>query len=234
MSKSDLLRDQRLLIVAPHADDEVLGCGGTIARIKDEGGKVFVLFLYKGGIYTNSLDDQQVNVNPRAAEMENAMRILSVDSYDVAYMDDYNTKLDVVPQIELVSTIEKKSKVSLESVNPTMVAIPTLHAFNQDHIAVHTAAIAALRKKGIPYPYLVLSYEEPAYNNWSPYGQFTPNFYVDITRYLDKKLEAFRQYSSQFRKGVRDDEQITLLARYRGSQVNVYAAEAFYLHRLRV
>jgi len=221
-------KDERLLVIAPHSDDEILGCGGLISRVKKDGGKVFVLIFNLGF----EKDDTEESQEQRKNEVKEAMSILKVDDYHVVHdQPDNNRDLDVEPLHSLIEIIESTSNVSLEKIAPTIVAIPTIFSHHQDHVHVHHACIAALRPISTPVSNIVLSYEAPEHSRWSVSGVFEPNFYVDIEDFLEDKIQSFYKYKSQVRPGGRDSNSITNQAGYRGQEVGKKFCEAFFAHR---
>tara|TARA_B100000029_G_scaffold363409_2_gene356465 strand:- start:504 stop:1190 length:687 start_codon:yes stop_codon:yes gene_type:complete len=219
---------ERLLVIAPHSDDEVLGCGGLISKIKSSGGKVYVLIFNLGFEKDDTIESQEKRKN----EVKSAMDVLNVDDYHLVNdRPDNNRDLDAKPLHSLIEVIETTSNVSLEKIAPTMVAIPTIFSHHQDHVHVHHACIAALRPISTPVSNVVLSYEAPEHSRWSANGIFEPNLFVEIDNEIDDKIEAFMKYESQVRPGGRDADSIRNQARYRGQEVGKELCEAFYVHR---
>ena len=219
---------ERLLVIAPHSDDEVLGCGGLISKIKSSGGKVYVLIFNLGFEKDDTIESQEKRKN----EVKSAMAVLNVDDYHLVNdRPDNNRDLDAKPLHPLIEVIESTSNVSLEKIAPTMVAIPTIFSHHQDHVHVHHACIAALRPISTPVSNVVLSYEAPEHSRWSANGIFEPNLFVEIDNEIDDKIEAFMKYESQVRPGGRDADSIRNQARYRGQEVGKELCEAFYVHR---
>ena len=222
------LKNQRLLVIAPHSDDDVLGCGGLISKIKKEGGKVFVLIFNLGF----EKDDTKESQEKRKNEVKEAMNVLKVDGYHLVHdQPDNNRDLDAEPLHSLIEVIESTSSVSLEKITPTIVAIPTIFSHHQDHVHVHHACIAALRPINTPISNIVLSYEAPEHSRWSVSGVFEPNLFVEIDDMIENKIMAFNKYRSQVRPGDRDADSIRNQARYRGHEVGKNLCEAFYAHR---
>ncbi len=223
-------KNARLLVIAPHADDEVLGCGGLISKIKSNGGKAFVLIFNIASIekYNNKKFTEL-----RKKEASTAMKFLNIDKYDTIFdSPDDNRYLDAKPLHELISKIETESKVSLAKIKPTIVAIPSVNSHHQDHIHVFKACIAALRPLNKPITNVVISYEAPEHSRWSASGVFQPNLYIDIEKHLTRKISAFYKYKSQVRAGGRDKHTIKNHAEYRGKEVGRKACEAYFVHRL--
>ena len=222
-------KNERLLVIAPHADDEVLGCGGLISRIKKDGGEVYVLIFNVGSIEKTN---NQKSTELWKKEAANAMKFLKVDDFETIFdSPSDNRYLDTKPLHSLISKIETDSKVALSKIEPTIVAVPTVFSHHQDHVHVFKACMAALRPISMPVSNIVLSYEAPEHSRWSAYGVFEPNFYVDIKKHLDDKIAAFYKYKSQVRIGGRDKHTIKNQAQYRGKEVGRKACEAFFVHR---
>ena len=220
--------NEKLLVIAPHSDDEILGCGGLISKVKKGGGKVYVLIFNLGF----EKDDTKESQEKRKNEVQEAMNVLKVDNYHLIHdQPDNNRDLDVEPLHSLIEVIESTSNVSLEKIAPTIVAIPTVFSHHQDHVHVHRACIAALRPISTPISKIVLSYEAPEHSRWSASGVFEPNFFVEIDDVIENKIMAFNKYHSQVRPGGRDDDSIRNQAKYRGLEVGKNLCEAFYVHR---
>lgn len=237
MTKSFLCK-QRCLVIAPHPDDEAFGCAGTMAKLKAEGSEVFVIAVSAGDVHHYNVDKYSfVTGETRKAEFEAAMKILQVDDYELIYNDsEIHLKLDSLPLKELISLFEKDCRLALDKVKPTMVILPAI-SYNQDHEAVFRAGFTACRPS-LPeiksFQRIVLSCDNPAIS-WSlEREKFHPNFYVDISAHLETKLKVVSCYRSQVRSRLHHAslENIEWLARVRGREVSVEAAEAFMAHRL--
>jgi LmbE family N-acetylglucosaminyl deacetylase len=237
MYGDDFLSNQRLLVITPHADDETYGCAGSIARIKDLGGEVYVVLVSAGDIvqFADGQDGSNtkfVNHETRLREFESVMQLLKVDDWDVLLTDaESHLALDVVPRKKLVGLIETGGKLAIEKVRPTMVMIPAA-SYNQDHEALYRACVTATRP-GVPglrhvVP-MVLAYDNTALF-WS-FGQdrFHPTCYIDISEYLDIKIKAMRLHASQVRVPIYhgSPESLELATKVRGREVSVEAAEGF-------
>ena len=233
---------QRLLVVAPHPDDETLGCAGTIARVKSLGGQAYVMVVSVGGITQHGRGAGGrgpgfVSGPERRAEFDDVMKFLDLDDYEVLFDEDaLHERLDTVPQRMLIEQIEYAAALSLEKLRPSMVLIPA-RSYNQDHAATFRACLAATRPASAGARYLVPNVL--VYDNttafWSvPDEWFVPNVFIDISAHLDTKAEALRRYSSQVRPapfhGSPEGAQIT--AAFHGGQVSIAAAEAFQALRL--
>lgn len=231
------LKKQKLLVIAPHPDDEVVGCGGLIKKIKDEGGKVFVLFLTVGDTKEFSRKGMSFG-KEREKEIESVASFLKVDDYHLAFKGNkYHLRLDILGQKKLMSMIERESKVAVEKIKPTIVAFPLIRSYNQDHRIAAIATHAALRPASRSNKHLVkivLSYEQPA-DGWTLDANSEHNFFVKLSKkHLEAKVRAMRLYASQVRNGYNPRSQNALqsLAYLRGSQSGTKIAEAFLSYRI--
>lgn len=228
------LAGARILVIAPHADDETFTSGGTIAKARAMGAEVFVTCVSVGDLAQYGTDEPVVAGERRAAELEAAMQVLEVDGYEVLFRDaEHHMRLDAVPRRDLVALLEREGRNAIDRIRPDAVILPS-PCSNQDHEAVFRAGLVACRphlrdaKAFVP---VVLAADQPQLC-WSP-ETFKPNFYVDISEHLDLKLKAHACHVSQLRPPPHHGslENIERLARLRGAEVSVEAAEAFFCHR---
>lgn len=228
---------QRLLVISPHADDESFGCAGTIAKIKKLGGEVFVLLMSIGDLKHYNGKDELVSGDTRAEEFAKVAKFLKIDDYDIAFKDSHrHLRLDSIPLRDIISIIERDSKVSIDRIQPTMVALPAI-SYNQDHVATFKAGFTACRPhdpKVKSFPKIVLSYDNQTLFWNVDYDKFHPNLYVDISDFLDVKMKALSLHKSQLRHSPHhcSIENMEYLARVRGCEISVAAAEAYVCHRL--
>ena len=232
---------QRVLVIAPHADDETYGCAGTIARIKSLGGEAHVLLGSLGGIdhYGPAGTGEmmhRVSSDTRLNEFNSVMEMLKVDDWEVMFADEsLHMALDTVPRKDLVRMIERDARLSVENIQPTMMLIPSM-SYNQDHEALFracmTAARPGLRTERHLVPF-VLGYDNTSLF-WSPENErFHPNLYVDVSEFLDVKIKALQAHVSQVRGALfhGSPEGLELQSRLRGREISVEAAEGFVVHR---
>lgn len=230
-------RGKKLLVISPHPDDEIIGCAGLIQRVKQEGGQVFLLFFTVADTKDFSASGLSTEAE-RKDEIQKVADLFGYDAFDVAFPGDkYHLQLDTVSQKNLINSIERESKVSLEKIKPDIIAFPTESSYNQDHRAVAKATIAALRPAPSKFkhlPPLTLIYEEPA-DNWSNISKSSPNFFIPLTEeMINKKEQGLRLYSSQYRESpsIRSAEAINALAILRGAECGQKYAEAFFTGRV--
>lgn len=227
--------NQRVLVVAPHADDEAYGCAGTMAKIKTMGGEVFVIVGSVADLRQYNEGRTIVTGHTRTEELRASMAILRVDGYEILFTDgQQHLRLDAVPQRDLINLLEREATFAIDKIHPTVVLLPA-PSFNQDHTALFHAGFAACRphlRTHKPFVSHVLSCDA-VQMGWRD-APFHPRLYVDISEYLDVKLRALRCHGSQLRAApdFGSVENVERLARIRGAEIGVEAAEAFECHRV--
>ena len=216
----------KVLVVAAHPDDEVLGCGGVMARHAALGDDVHVLIVSRGipELFP------EAEIEKTREELRQAHTLLGVR--DVHFLDFPAPRLDVVPEHELADAVG----AVLKKVRPEIVYFPHRGDIHVDHQAVYSATLVAARPINGSSIQRLLSYETLSETEWAyPSGDsaFIPTVFIDISPYLDKKLEAMACYESQLKAPPhpRSLQTIEALARFRGATVSVQAAEAFMLVR---
>ena len=223
----------RVLVVAAHPDDEVLGCGGTIARHVDAGDQVQVLIVAEGA--TSRLqhrDRVQAGeaLSALAQAAQKAGTILGAPGVELLDLPD--NRLDSLDRLDLIKCIEQR----IARHQPQVVYVHHAGDVNVDHRRLHEAVVTACRPTpGHPVQRL-LSFEVASSSEWQPPGSapaFQPNWFVDISDQWRRKREALMAYASEMRPWphARSLEALEHLARWRGAQVGVEAAEAFCLLR---
>jgi N-acetylglucosamine malate deacetylase 1 len=222
----DLLDFGRVLVIAPHPDDEVLGAGGTIARLSDAGAEVVVGIVTKGA---PPLFDQAV-VEKVRCEAQAAHAHLGVAR--TAFLSQPAARLDEIPHHRLNQAFGEL----LREVCPDTLLLPFVGDIHLDHQLSFLSGMVAARPHRASFPNRILCYETLSETNWnaplvSP--TFAPNVFVDISAQLELKLEAMSLYGSQQRDFPHERSLATIraLAMLRGSTVHRAAAEAFMLVR---
>ncbi len=214
----------KVLVIAAHADDETIGCGGTIARHAAAGDEVHVLLVSEGVLIPREVVDSILH------EMYAAHRLLGVtQTYRLRFPAP---KLDTIPGHELADQINQ----ILRSLQPEIIYTPHRGDLHGDHRAVYYASLVAARPIDNCSVRKVLSFETLSETDWAPPSgedAFVPTVFVDITGYLEVKLQAIACYRSQLKEPphTRSLRSVEALARLRGGTVNVQAAEAFMLVR---
>lgn len=214
----------RLLVIAPHPDDEVLGVGGTIARYSSEGHEVYVVIVTKGE--PEIFDPELISVGRQEALKAHA----SLGVSKTIFLDFPAARLDTVEHRLLNATIGE----TIASLQPEMVFLPFAGDVHKDHRLVFESALVALRPVAAGFVREILCYETLSETNWNaPFSQpsFIPDVYVDISSHLASKLSALRLYASQMKAfpNERSIEAAEAMAKSRGATIGRNAAEALSL-----
>jgi len=217
-----------ILIVAAHADDEVLGCGGTIARHVAEGDRVHVVFMADGVGSRGAGESNQLvtRINAR----NRAIQILGVENWHS--LDFPDNCMDSVPLLDVVQSLEP----IIEKVQPTRVYTHHHGDLNVDHRITHQAVMTACRPVPGSSVREILTFEVLSSTEWATprVAPFVPNVFVDISDYLPKKLEALAAYEMEIHSTPhsRSVAHVEALARHRGNCAGVEGAEAFEVVRV--
>ena len=214
----------KVLVVAAHPDDEILGLGGTIARHTQGGDSVSVVIVAEGA--TSRREKNLVNTEILKNCALNAAKILGTEKPQFLGLPDQ--RLETVEFLDIVKKIEE----FMEKVKPDVIYTHHGNDLNLDHRTVHQAVITAFR----PIPGTtfnkIYGFETLSSTEWSTTSigpRFCPNYYVDISQTLDIKTKALESYEVEMRPfpHPRSIEAVKNLGKVRGSAVGVVAAEAF-------
>lgn len=217
----------KVLIIAPHLDDEVLGCGGAIRRHVTAGDTVQVCFVAHR-VYGHKYDAARM-----AVELDHAEKVRNQLGYKAFELLDLpDERLDNCLQ-EIIIPLEGY----VQNFKPQIVYSPFIGDNNQDHQAVARAVQVVLRPSAVPYVQRWLVYETPSSTEQAPAaGQatsFSPSFYLDIANVMDAKIDALQHYETEARAypHPRSLEGLRALAMKRGMEAGLALAEAFMLMR---
>lgn len=218
----------KTLIVAPHPDDELLGVGGTLLRRKAEGAEI--AWLIVTGLSSKE-GWEEVRVKQREMEISKVTELVGFDR--VYNLQLPTTRLDQFPASDLV---EKFSAV-FRDFAPEEIFIPSRSDVHSDHRVVFDTVAACVKWFRYPSVRRVLAYETISETEFglSQENVFTPNYFIDITQFLDQKLEILNVYASElgYFPFPRSHEALRALATLRGSTAGFESAEAFQLLRER-
>jgi LmbE family N-acetylglucosaminyl deacetylase len=215
----------RLLVIAPHADDETFGCGGTIASRVAAGHEVHVVVASLSDVYVSSRLLKN-SAAQRHEELGEALRRLGVQQHTLLGFDE--NRLDQVAQVELITRLDEVLAAELYD----QIFFPSA-SHHQDHRAIFHACSSALRRAE-RRPRLVALYEHPC-SSWAATPPPGGRYYVDVSRHLERKLDALCAYESQLREPPHElsIDAVRKLAALRGVECGVEYAEMFHLLWLR-
>jgi LmbE family N-acetylglucosaminyl deacetylase len=216
--------NKQILVIAAHPDDEVLGCGGTIARHVTEGDFVQVLFLGDGVSSRGDSDFKLVNARKKSAA--NACETLGASIAGFEKFPD--NMFDTVSLLDIVRVIESAKK----EINPKIIYTHHGGDLNIDHRKTCQAVLTAFRPLPGEEFFEIRSFETNSSTEWSAPSimpPFIPDTFVDISRYLDKLLDAYACYADEIREEphARSLEALRIAAFRRGREAGLQAAEAF-------
>jgi len=216
----------RILVIAPHADDEIIGAGGMMARSISQGDEVSVCIVTRGAEPLFSKD----YMDTLRAETLACHKMMGVK--ETIFLEFPSVMLEEQRRYEVNDRLQKV----IESIEPDEVYIPHWGDMQKDHKIVVEAAMVGLRPKYRHKVSRIYAYETLSETGWDVpniQNQFIPTTYVDISHYLDKKMGAMRMYASQLAEfpAARSLGAMEALARYRGATMGMRAAEAFVLVR---
>jgi len=223
-----LLRNikNRVLIVAANPDDEILGCGGTVARFIKEGCEAYTLILGEGITSRDEKRDKakrQKELDELKKQIFTANKILGVKNIFVYDFPD--NRFDTVPLLDIVKIIEKIKN----NIKPNIIFTHYEKDLNIDHIITYQAVLTVTRPLPTESVKEIYSFEILSSTEYNYPLSFSPNVFFDISEDIDKKIEAIKKYKSELKDfpHPRSLEGVKLNAKYWGMHVGVKYAEAF-------
>lgn len=221
---------KNILVIMAHPDDEVLGCGGSIAKLSSENNNVFVVFMTNGVSSRLLPETKKLVVDRKAAALE-VKKILGIE--EMYFGDLPDNEMDNVSLLSVVKKIED----FVREIRPTIVFTHSAADLNVDHYITHRAVMTACRPVEGQTVKQILSCEVLSSTEWSPQSwpmKFQPNYFVDISSFEQKKMLALNAYSEELRPfpHPRSVEGVMALCQFRGASVGFHAAEAFQVERI--
>lgn len=204
---------KKVLVLAPHTDDGEFGCGGTIAKLIEQGAEVYYAAF-------SACEQSVLPQFPKdilITEVKEATKILGVKAENL-FLFKYNVRTFNYHRQEILDDIIKLKK----EINPDIVFVPSLNDIHQDHSTIANEAVRAFKFTTL------YCYELP----WNNFNFTTTCFQYLEDRHLDKKNQALKEYKSQQHRPYANEEFINSLARTRGVQIGVKYAEVFEVIRL--
>jgi LmbE family N-acetylglucosaminyl deacetylase len=220
---------KKVLILSPHADDEILGCGGFISKYSKQNYHINVLVLTnanKGApeIYTPE-EIKKLRKESKIANNFIGTKRLFFENLPAINLNNY-------PVYKITNIIDKY----ITEINPEIVLIPSANDIHDDHKIIFKAAKVSMRPNKISNLRKILSYEVLSETEWNEEGKsFNPNYFVRLKKSdITNKVKAFLKYKSQVKKlpHPRSKEAIVNLSRVRGGQAFVEYAEAFRVEKI--
>lgn len=222
-----------VLVVAAHPDDEILGCGATVARHAAQGCRVETLILAEGATARDNVRDSKsrhTDIKNLRESARLAAEILGAAPPRFGGLPD--NRLDGLDRLDIIKMIE----TVIAEVRPEIVYTHHSGDLNLDHrIAAEAVATASRPLPGVPLR-AIYAFETVSSSEWGPsagFAEFKPTRFVDVKDHLQSKHRALACYDSEIRSfpHARSIESIEALARWRGASVGIQAAEAFQVMR---
>jgi N-acetylglucosamine malate deacetylase 1 len=216
---------KKILVIAPHPDDETLGCGGTILKHKFLGDKVYWLIVTNISKLGGWTEEQ---VNTRNLEIESISKLYDFDSvYNLGYL------AATLDSVNFSDVVKSMGNIMME-VKPDTIYVNNRSDIHTDHQVVFKAAMSCTKSFRYNFISKILMYETMSETDYSapfPDSYFIPNVYIDISDYFKKKCLIMKKYKSEVMQKPlpRSISTIEALAKLRGSRAGVEFAEAFSL-----
>jgi len=223
----------KYIIIAAHPDDEVLGCGGSIAKWSKDSSEVHVLIMAEGATSRDKSRDRVARQNELSHLAQSAKKAGEILGVQSVHLQDFpDNRMDSVDLLDVVKSVEE----IIEKLQPEVVVTHHAGDLNIDHQITHQAVITACRPQPEQTVKRILSFEVPSATEWQSHGDrrtFVPNWFEDISVTLELKMKALEAYETEMREWphTRSIKAVEHLARWRGASVGVEAAEAFMLVR---
>ena len=223
---------ERILIIAAHPDDDILGCGGLISKYKSKNVVFKILFIGEGSTcrFENPTGKKaKFEIERRNSSAVKALKLLKVD--DIEFYNLACGRFDQIPIIEINKIIEKAIKKFM----PDTVLTHSHNDANNDHRIVSNAVIMATRPGANNHVNTLMSFEILSSSEWSFSNTFKPNYFEELNQdQVESKWHALSIYESEVKTYPfpRSKEGIETLAKYRGMQSGVKFAEAYHIIRI--
>ena len=224
------LKSKRIMVIAAHPDDEILGCGGTIARLADDGYEVYTLILGEGITSRGNIrirKKRENEIDELKEQTERANAVLGVKKVFLLGFSD--NRFDSIPLLDIIKKVEKiKNKVK-----PEIVFTHYKNDLNVDHRKTYEATITATRPMEDETVRTIYSFEVLSSTEWNYPTMFSPNVFFDVSKTIDKKIESMKCYKDELKDEdhPRSINAIEINSRLWGIKSGMKYSEAFVLVR---
>ena len=220
----------KVFVIAAHPDDEIFGCGGTLLKHAENNDQIYLLF-FTDGVSSRKLGKEkgmQKKIKDRYFQSVSVGKKIGIRKIYREYFED--NQLDKVPLLDIVNVVEKYKNI----IDPDLVYTHFYNDLNIDHRKVSEATVTAFRAKRRSNCKKILFFETLSNTNYMPNNNnFMPNYFVDISKHLKKKLNLCKIYKDEIKNSQgRSLPSIKILAQYRGNESNYKFAEAFQVYRI--
>jgi LmbE family N-acetylglucosaminyl deacetylase len=226
------IKNKKILVIAAHPDDEILGCGASLIKFVKKGYAVKCIFIADGESSRN-LNKPAIIKKINLREKQALKISKNLNFMKPEFFRQPDNKLDSIPILKIIQFIEKQIK----NFKPSVIFTHSQADLNVDHVKVCKATLTATRPFSKTFVPMLLSFEIPS-NSELSFSQtkkiFIPNFFVDISKQINLKINALKIYKNEIRKPPhpRSAEGVKNLSKYRGTQSGLKFAEAFHILRI--
>ncbi len=226
MQKLKYPKKNKILIVAAHPDDEILGCGGTILKLR-KNSEINVIFM------TDGTSARGINIKEKKQRRSNCEKLFKYLKINKPLFFNFpDNQMDKVPLLKII----KKIELLIKKIKPDTIFTHYSECLNIDHRITCQAVLTACRPLKKNPVKKILSFEILSSTEWSKNKNksFEPNYFIDISKEFKNKINALKFYKKELRKypHSRSTKGVETLARFRGISCGVNYAEGFYLNRL--
>jgi N-acetylglucosamine malate deacetylase 1 len=222
-----------ILVVVAHPDDELLGCGASIAKWTKAGKVVHILIMAEGSTsrdVSRDVDTKNEELSLLATSAHQAAEIIGAASVKLLGFPD--NRMDSLDRLDVLKAVETE----IDQLQPHTVITHHCGDVNIDHRIIHEAVVTACRPQPDHPVRRLLAFEVPSSTEYQPPSSnaaFQPNWFEDVSETLNLKIDALKVYRSEMREWphARSLKNVEYLARWRGGSVGCEAAEAFSLLR---
>lgn len=219
------MKNKKILIIAAHPDDEILGCGGSISKLKNDN-YIEVIFMTNG---VSSRGKNKKKIFERKKACFDLFKHLSLPRPTIFNFPD--NQMDKIPLLKIIKKVEK----NIRNYRPDTIITHFSNCLNIDHRITFEAVITACRPVNNLSVKKILSFEIPSSTDWAIFKgkNFQPNYFIDISKHIKDKINYIRFYKEELRDypHSRSIPAIKALASVRGTSCGVKYAEGFYLNR---
>ena len=223
------IKNQTILIVAAHSDDDAFGCVGSIAKLS-KNNQMFAIYFTDGVSSRRNQKSLPKSILERKRDTKKAAKILGIKNF--SYCSYPDNKLDSISLLEITQRVEQE----ISRVKPDIIFTHFENDLNIDHVIINKAVITATRPKPKIKVKKILLFETLSSTEWNfslKKISFKPNYFIDISKTIEKKIKAVKSYKEELFNWPhpRSVKGVKVLAMFRGQSVGLRLAEGFQLLR---